>query len=81
MHGGPTGHRIDWTEATKKVNVKYIREQLARLTLEQISSIWREQIAPPTAAIEQSQPAKRWSLNSAVGTSLVVMIGLSDRCT
>jgi hypothetical protein len=57
MHGGPTGHRIDWTEATKKVNVKYIREQLARLTLEQISSIWREQIAPPTAAIQQSQPA------------------------
>ena len=44
-------------EVTKNVNVKYTREQLARLSLEEISAIWREQIAPPAALSDQSGTA------------------------
>jgi hypothetical protein len=40
-------------EATQYVNV-YTQEQLSRLTLEQISAIWREQIAAPAGITDQS---------------------------
>jgi hypothetical protein len=46
-------------DVTKNVNVKYSREQLAKLSLEQISAIWREQIAAPAGTQDrQREPNK-----------------------
>jgi hypothetical protein len=41
-------------EVTNKNVSRYTPQELARLTLEQISAIWREQIAPPAALADQS---------------------------
>ena len=44
-------------ETTQSVNVKYTREELAKLSLEQISQLWRDEIAGPAGLIEQPKPA------------------------
>lgn len=44
-------------EATQHVDVKYTREELAKLSLEQISQLWRDEIAAPAGLIEQPKPA------------------------
>jgi hypothetical protein len=41
------------TETTQNVNFKYTREELARLSLEQIAALWREQIAAPVGITEE----------------------------
>ena len=42
-------------ENTRNVNVRYSPEELAKLTLEQISALWREQVSPATRLIEQQR--------------------------
>jgi hypothetical protein len=44
-------------EVKQNVDFKYTRAELAKLSLEQISQLWREEIAAPAGLIEESRPA------------------------
>lgn len=43
-------------EFNSNVNIKYTREEIARLSLEQISQLWREQVALPAGITYEPGP-------------------------